>query len=98
MTGKREWAASMTVGDDLVERVVDVDDVHLGPRHHDVGNAGFGGGEGAFDDGQRIGVQQVALVGRMQHLHQLLAVFRFAQQQRGQAFDETRFTVTVHNV
>jgi len=40
-----------------------------------------GSGQGAFDDGQRIGVHQVALVGRVQDFQQLLAVFRLAQQE-----------------
>ena len=74
----------------------DVDHVHLGSRDHHVGDAGVGGGEGAFDDGQRIGVHQVALVGRVQHVEKLFAIFGFAQQQGGQAFDESGFTVAVH--
>jgi len=53
-------------GNDFAQRVVDVDDIHLGPGNHHIGHAGVGGGERAFDDSQRIGVHQVALVGAVQ--------------------------------
>ncbi len=79
-------------GDDLGERVVDVDDVHLRPRDHHVGNAGVGGGQGAFDDGQRIGVHQVALVGRVQEINQLFPVFRLSVSGTRKTIKQGRFT------
>jgi hypothetical protein len=83
--------------DDFVHWVVNVDHKHLRPGNHYIGNAGVGGRQGAFDDGQRIGVHQVALVSRVQDFKQLLAVFRFAQEQGSQSFDKARSTGGVHN-
>jgi hypothetical protein len=44
--------------------------------------------QGALDDRQRVGVEQVALEGRMQQRDELFAVLRFAHQQRGEAFEQ----------
>ena len=65
-------------GQDFAHRVVDVDDVHLRPGNHDIADTGFGGRQGPFNDGQRVGIEQIALVGAVQCFKELLAVFRFA--------------------
>jgi hypothetical protein len=85
----------MTVGDPL-GRVVDVDHVHLRARHHDVAHRHVGHRQRAFDDGQRVGVHQVALEGAMDQFEELLAVFGFALQQRGETFDEAGSAGRVH--
>jgi hypothetical protein len=71
--------------DDLRQRIVDVDHLHQRARHHDFADAHFRSREGAFDDAQGVGVEQLALVRRMQQLHELFAIFRFAHQERGEA-------------
>ena len=76
-------------------RQVDVEDLHARARHHGLVDPHLGGGDGALDDRQRFGVEQLALVRRLQQLQQLLAVFGFAQEERGNAFVQTRF-VRVH--
>jgi hypothetical protein len=63
----------------------------LRARDHDFAHLAFGDLQHALHHGQRIGIQQVALVGGMQQLDQLLAVFRFAQQKCGEAFQQTGF-------
>lgn len=85
--------------DDVIERVADIDHFHLRARHHDLANDHFRGGEGAFGDAQGVGVEELTLVCRVQQLHQLFAVFRFAHQERRKTFKETGFATwaaTVH--
>ena len=91
ITGKRECAVSMTKGMNCSGGVVDVDDIHLRARHHDVAHLQLGDLQHAFDHGQRVGVQQVALVGGVQQLDQLLAVFRLAHQDRAEALEQSGF-------
>ena len=84
-------------GEDLVERIDDVDDVHLRARHHHVADAGIGRRERAFDDRQCVRIEQVALEGGMQELQKLFAVLRLAQEERRETFQKsgsgTRATV-----
>ena len=81
---------------ELLGRLVDVDHVHLRARHHDVARLQLGDLQHALDHGERIGVHQVALVGRAQQLDQLLAVLRLAHQDRADALEQGRFRVRVH--
>jgi hypothetical protein len=81
---------------DLFRRFLDVDHVHLGARHHDVAHRHVGHRQRAFDDGQCVGIHQVALEGAMEQFQELFAVLGFAQQQRGQAFYQAGFTGWVH--
>jgi hypothetical protein len=76
------------LGHELLDRLLDVDHVHLRARDHDVAHLHLGDGERALGDGQRVGVEQVALIGRAQQLHQVCAVGRLAQDQRGQALEQ----------
>jgi len=68
---------------EFLHLLVDIDHVHLRARDHDVAHLHFGDGERALGDGQRVGVEQVALVGRAQQLDQVGAVGRLAQDQCG---------------
>ena len=42
----------------------------------------------AFDHRQRVGIQQIAFVGTLQQLDQLLAIFRLAHKQRAKPFEQ----------
>jgi hypothetical protein len=85
-------------GDEFFGRIGDVNDIHLCARNHDVAHLHLGDVHHALDHGKRIGIEEIALVGRMQQLHQLFAVFRLAQQERRQAFEPTRFRRVFHNL
>jgi hypothetical protein len=50
-------------GQKHVRRVVDVDDIELRARNHDVAGLQLGDLQHAFDHGERVGVHQIALVG-----------------------------------
>jgi len=65
----------------LFERCVDVDDVHLRARYHDVAYLHFRDRQRAFDHRKRIGIHQVAVIGTTQELEQLLSIFGRAEQQ-----------------
>src|SRR6185295_13871124 len=79
-------------GDDLrnerLDRLVDVDEVDLGARHHDIAHLHLRDREGALDDRERVGVEQVARIRGAQQVHELLAVARLAHQQRRQALEQ----------
>jgi hypothetical protein len=49
-------------GDDLRQRIVDVDHLHQRPRHHDVTDAHLRCRQGTFDDAQGVGIDELALV------------------------------------
>ena len=96
MTGKREWPASIDLGQELLGGLVDVDHVHLRARHHDVARLQLGDLQHALDHGERVRVHQVALVGGAQQLDQLLAVLGLAHQDRADALQQGRFRVGLH--
>jgi len=75
--------------DELVDRLVDVDHVHARARDHDVAHLRLGHRERALDDRQRVGVEQVPLVGRAQQARERGAVRGLAQQQRREALEQT---------
>ena len=85
-------------GNNPGHRLIDIDDVHQGARNHHVDDPGFRGGKRPLDDGQRVGVHQVALVGPAQNLGQLPAISGHSQQKSRQPFDQARFAVIVHGV
>ena len=58
-------------GEEFAWRLVGLDADHLRPRHHDVAYLQVGDLDGAFDDGQRLVVEQLVLVGLAQDLQQL---------------------------
>ena len=74
---------------ELVDLFVDVDDIHLRARDHDVAHLHLGNGECALDDRERVRIEQVLLVGRAQQPHQAGAVGGFAQKQRGKALKQS---------
>ena len=76
-------------GQEFFRRIVDVDQIHLRARHHDVARCEFGGLQHAFDHRQRFSVEQIAFARRLQQLDQLAAVFRLAHQERGEALEQT---------
>jgi hypothetical protein len=84
------------LGQDLVARLVQVDHVHLRARHHDVARLQLGDLQRALDHAERVRIDQVALVGGAQQIHELLAVFRRAHQDRAEPFQEGWFRVRVH--
>jgi hypothetical protein len=84
--------------DEAIGRFVDVDDVHLRARHHDVARLQFGDLQYAFDHGQGIGIEQVALEGGMQQGHQLLAIAGLAHEQRAQAIEKGMAVRFVHGL
>ena len=84
---------------DLLDRIVDADHVHLAARHHHVAHAQLGNRQGAFDDGERLGVEKVSLAGRAQHFQQFFARFRLARPERRQPIPPAtmgRFVVVFH--
>ena len=68
------------LADRLRQRLPLRDGLHLLARHHDVAHRHFGDGDGALDNGQCFGIDQVALVRPVQELQQFTAIIRFAQQ------------------
>ncbi len=58
------------LGQELLGFLVDVHHVHLRARHHDVARLQLGHLQHALDHGERVGIHQVALVGRMEQLEQ----------------------------
>ena len=91
MTGKRECRVSSTNGMNAGRLVVDRYDVHLRARDHDVAHGHLRDLQRAFDDRQRIGVEELALERAVQQLEQLFAVLRLARQERRQPFEQRRF-------
>ena len=79
------------IGQEGFDRVVDADHVHLAARHHHVAHGQLGDFQHAFDHGQRLGVEEIALEGGVQQRDQFLPVLGFAQQQGRQAFKPGRF-------
>ena len=73
-------------GDDLGGLAVgQLNYVHLRARHHHIGDGHVGDFERTFEDGQRIGVQELSLVRITQHFEQIVAIFRRTGQHGGQA-------------
>ena len=74
MTGKREWAASITtammssMGSSTSTTSIWARGTMTSVTRHSEG------GQRALDDGQRVGIHQAALVGRVQESYQLFAV------------------------
>ena len=62
VTGKREWACSITKGINLSGEFADVDHIHLGTGNHDIARLHFRNLYHAFNHAQRIGVEQIALI------------------------------------
>jgi hypothetical protein len=85
-------------GHELVRRLGHIDHVHLRARDHDVARLELRDLEHAFDHRERVCIEQVALVRRMQELYELLAVFGLAQNESGQALEQRAFTVCVIHV
>ncbi len=86
-------------GNEGLGRVVDVDDVHLRARDHDLADAHLGHLQHALDHRQGVGIHQVVFVGAVQQLDQLFTVFGFAHQPVGDALEQARFggtTVGLH--
>ena len=76
------------VGNEGLGGIGDVDDVHLRPRHHHVAGLEFGHLEGALDDREGIGVEELALVGGVEQLDELFAVFGLAHEECAEPFEE----------
>lgn len=85
-------------GNNPGHRLIDIDDVHQGARNHHVDDPGFRGGKRPLDDGQRVGVHQVALVGGAQDVGKLRAVSGRPEKNGRQPFDQPGFAVTAHHV
>ena len=64
---------------ELLEALRDVDDIHLGARHHDVAHRKFRDLQNAFDHGKRISIEQLALMRGAQQRKKLFSVFGGAQ-------------------
>jgi hypothetical protein len=75
-------------GDELVGGLLDVDDVHLRARHHDVARLHLGDLQHALDHGERVGIEQVPLVGGAQQLDQLLPILRLAREPGAEALEQ----------
>mgnify|MGYP007002814713 CR=1 FL=1 len=76
------------VGDEFGGIVRDVDRVHLCAGHHDVAGAEFGHLEHALDHRQRVGVDQVALVGVLEDLQEFRARVGLRRDKVGQTLEE----------
>src|SRR5690606_31297499 len=70
-------------GEKFPRRLVGPDAHHLRARHHDVANLQVGDLDGAFDDGQRLVVEQFVLMGTAQHVQQFVAVLGFVGKSLG---------------
>ena len=68
---------------EFARRLAGLDADHLRARDH-VAHLQVGDLDGAFDNGQRLAVQQFVLMGFAQQLQQLLAVFRLMGKSLGQ--------------
>src|SRR5207253_7126519 len=82
--------------DEAFYRLVDVDEVDLRARDHDVAHLHLRDGERALDDRERVGIEQVARVRRAQQLHELLAIARLTHEERGQALEQAGARRVVH--
>ncbi|MNE60081.1 hypothetical protein D3C80_1552050 [compost metagenome] len=71
-----------------------LDGDHLRTRDHDVAHLQVGDLDGAFNDGQRLAVQQLVLVRFTQQLEELLAVSRFVGKSLGDLFQPGLVPVT----
>ena len=76
-------------GEEFAWRLVGLDADHLRPRHHDVAYLQVGDTDGAFDDGQRLVVEQLVLVGLAQDLQQLTAILGFMGKSLGDSFQRS---------
>jgi len=84
-------------GDEGLRRLFDVDHVHLRARHHHIADRHLRHGQGTLDDGERIAVDEVPLVGRVEQFDELLAVLGLTQKERAEAVEQPRFmTGVVH--
>ncbi len=70
-------------GEEFLRRLVGPDAHHLRARHHDVADLQVGDLDGAFDDGQRLVVEQFVLMGTAQHVQQFVAVLGFVGKSLG---------------
>ncbi len=66
--------------DDFFQWIGNIDHLHFGTRYHDFMHADFRSRERTFGDREGVGVKQRVFVRRMQQTHELLPVFRFAQE------------------
>ncbi|MCY1452174.1 hypothetical protein D9M71_690780 [compost metagenome] len=69
--------------EEFPRRLRRADGDHLGPRDHDVAHLQVRDLDGALDDGQRLAVQQLVVVGFAQQLEELLAVSRLMGKSLG---------------
>ena len=72
----------------LVDRLGDVEHEHLRARHHQIAGTQFRYLKHALDHRQRVGVEQVTVMGFGQDLQQIVPVFGLAQDERRQAFQK----------
>jgi hypothetical protein len=85
MTGKTRMRGAQRSLDDLVERVLYVDTIHLGTRNHHVAHRHVGHLKRAFDDRKGIRIEQIAFESGVQQHQQLFPIFRLAHQKVGQS-------------
>jgi hypothetical protein len=88
MAGKARVRRCQHLGHPFLDRLGQVDHVHLRARHHDVARGQVGHLEHAFDHRQGVGIDQVAFVRIVQDVEQLGAVFGLGGDECGQSLKQ----------